>query len=64
MKILKMTGGVYLPPRTQFRNKALKVKVLNYLIQNAIYDINIENLNYELYNEFISITTDPKLIEN
>jgi hypothetical protein len=45
--------------------RALKSQSLkNYLIQNAIYDINIENLNYEqLYNEFISITTDPKLIE-
>jgi thiol-disulfide isomerase/thioredoxin len=45
--------------------RALKSQSLkNYLIQNAIYDVNIENLNYEqLYNEFISITTDPKLIE-
>ena len=45
--------------------KALKSQnIKNSLIEYNINDINIENSNYEqLYNEYISITNDPKLIE-
>jgi thiol-disulfide isomerase/thioredoxin len=46
--------------------KALKSQsIKNRLITNGISDINTGNLNYEqLYKEYVSITNDPKLIEN
>jgi len=46
--------------------KTLKSQsIKNRLIQNGISDINIENANYEnIYNEFISITNDPKIKES
>jgi len=46
--------------------KALKSQsIKNRLIQYGISDINIENANYEnIYNEFISITNDPKIKES
>lgn len=46
--------------------KALKSQsIKNRLIQNGVNDINIENLDYKnTYNEFISITNDPKMKEN
>jgi thiol-disulfide isomerase/thioredoxin len=46
--------------------KALKSQsIKNRLIKNGISDINTGNLNYEqLYKEYVSITNDPKLIEN
>ncbi len=45
--------------------KALKSQsIKNRLIQNGVNDINIENANYKnTYNEFISITNDPKTKE-
>jgi len=45
--------------------KALKSQsIKNRLIQNGVNDINIENANYKnTYNEFISITNDPKIKE-
>lgn len=45
--------------------KALKSQsIKNRLIQNGVNDINIENANYKnIYNEFISITNDPKIKE-
>ncbi|REG98860.1 TlpA family protein disulfide reductase [Flavobacterium aquicola] len=45
--------------------KALKSQsIKNRLIQNGINDINIENANYKnTYNDFISITNDPKIKE-
>jgi len=46
--------------------KALKSQSLkNRLIQYGINDINFENSNYKkIYNEFISITNDPKIKES
>ncbi|WP_395050692.1 TlpA family protein disulfide reductase [Flavobacterium sp.] len=46
--------------------KALKSQsIKNRLIQNGVNDINIENANYKnTYNEFISITNDPKIKES
>jgi thiol-disulfide isomerase/thioredoxin len=45
--------------------KALKSQIIkNRLIQYGVYDINIENANYKnIYNEFFSITNDPKIKE-
>lgn len=45
--------------------KALKSQsIKNRLIQNGVNDINIENANYKnTYNEFLSITNDPKIKE-
>ncbi len=45
--------------------KALKSqRIKNRLIQIGVNDINIENANYKnTYNEFISITNDPKIKE-
>ena len=45
--------------------KALKSQsIKNRLIQNGVNDINIENINYKnTYNEFLSITNDPKTKE-
>jgi len=45
--------------------KALKSQsIKNKLIQNGINDINIANANYKnTYNDFISITNDPKIKE-
>lgn len=45
--------------------KALKSQsIKNRLIQSGVNDINIENANYKnTYNEFISITNDPKIKE-
>lgn len=45
--------------------KALKSQsIKNRLIQNGINEINIENANYKnTYNEFLSITNDPKIKE-
>ena len=46
--------------------KALKSQsIKNRLILYSINDINIENANYKnIYNEFISITNDPKIKES
>lgn len=43
--------------------KTLKSQsIKNRLVQNGVNDINIENANYKnTYNEFISITNDPKI---
>jgi thiol-disulfide isomerase/thioredoxin len=45
--------------------KSLKSQsIKNRLIQNGVNDINIENVNYKnTYNEFFSITNDPKIKE-
>lgn len=45
--------------------KALKSQsIKNRLIQNGVNDINIQNANYKnTYNEFLSITNDPKIKE-
>ena len=45
--------------------KALKSQsIKNRLILNGVNDINIENANYKnTYNEFLSITNDPKIKE-
>lgn len=45
--------------------KALKSQsIKNRLIQNSVYDITIENSNFEqLYFEYIAITNDPKVKE-
>lgn len=46
--------------------KALKSQsIKNRIVLNGINDINIENANYKkIYNEFISITNDPKIKES
>lgn len=46
--------------------KALKSQNLkNLIIQNSIYDVNIEYANYEkIYQEYISSTNNPKLKES
>ena len=46
--------------------KALKSQsIKNRLIQYGVNDINIDNANFKnTYNEFISITNDPKIKEN
>jgi len=37
----------------------------NFIIQNSIYDVNIDNANYEkIYQKYLSATTSPKLKEN
>ncbi|MEZ7499555.1 TlpA disulfide reductase family protein [Flavobacterium sp. Arc3] len=46
--------------------KAVKSQNLkNFIIQNLIYDVNIDNANYEkIYQEYLSTTNNPKLKEN
>ncbi|RTY81031.1 TlpA family protein disulfide reductase [Flavobacterium sp. ZB4P23] len=46
--------------------KALKSQNLkNFIIHNSIYDVNIDNANYEkIYQEYLFITNDPKLKES
>jgi thiol-disulfide isomerase/thioredoxin len=46
--------------------KALKSQNLkNFIIHNSIYDVNIDNANYEkIYQEYLSITNNPKLKES
>jgi thiol-disulfide isomerase/thioredoxin len=46
--------------------KAVKSQSLkNFIIHNSIYDVNIDNANYEkIYQEYLSATNSPKLKEN
>ena len=51
--------------------KIINIKVLksqnlkNFIIHNSIYDVNIDNANYEkIYQEYLFITNNPKLKES
>lgn len=52
-------------------NKIINIKALksqnlkNFIIQNSIYDVNIDYQNYEkIYQEYLSTTNNPKLKES